>query len=215
MKLRSLTTPGFMALLVAAVAGAPAPARAASSTWEILINASQAGLTPTTSGNVDLTLNAGSQPPSPTVSARVFGLATDGMVGGVTAGSGTPAGDVSGLLPGTVLMDNGGANNELTQDYVVGSFFDVFVTLSGSDIGNPSVPVGTTFSVTVYDAAGNAATGQLLVNQDGSVTPQWSPDSGVMVIPATLVPEPSSAVMAGLGLVAIAGISRRRRRPFA
>jgi PEP-CTERM motif len=209
MSFRRILTLGFSFVLAVVVAGSSRPAQAGSESYEILINSSAAGLVAGPGGLVDIELNPNGPQSPATVSALLFGLNTDGTVGSTTGG--TPIGDVTGTLPGMVSMDNGQLTQDLTQNFSVGSFFDIFVTISGSDIGNPNAMSGTVFSLTIGDSASNFAGGSLSVNPDGTLSPSVVP--GVMIIPYTgSVPEPSSMVLLGAGLAAVVAASRWRKR---
>jgi PEP-CTERM motif len=196
------------------------PARAGSVSYEILVDTSQFIQGP--GGLIDISLNPSVPPGSPSVSALVFNPLTDGTLGTATTISGTAAGDLT--VPGGVTADNTQPANELTQNFSVGSIFDVFVTLSGSEIGSGAVgPVtGTVFSLQILDAQSNLESAQLTVNPnvDGNGIPIIDGMVGivtsgpqVVVIPlGGVVPEPASVVLLGIGLVAIAGCSRFRNR---
>ena len=145
-----------------------------------------------------------------------FGVITDGTLGSVVMETGTAA----GTLPGAVTMNNTGASppNELLQNFTVHSFFDIFVTISGPEVGpGSSVFSGTTFSVLVGDSGG------LFTGATGYVNPNFPPtiDGTVSFLPGTgvvvtqVVPEPSSVVLMGLGLAGIVAVGRWRSKRVA
>jgi len=117
-------------------------------------------------------------------------------------------------------MNNSMLTNELTQDFSVHSFFDVFVDIQGSEIGPGATGpwTGTEISITIYDSGAGSEGASFLVNPnidangnpiiDGTVG--TSSSNGVLVIPATSVPEPSSIGLLGLGAVVAGGVLRRR-----
>ena len=133
--------------------------------------------------------------------------------------SGSATGDLT--TPGGVTANNAAGPNELVQGFSVASFFDVFVTISGSEVGPGAVgpTTGTVFSVFVYDSSGNSEAAQLTVNPnvDMNGNPIIDGKVGIMttgpqvqVILAGSVPEPSSVVLMGLGIGAVVVIGRRR-----
>jgi hypothetical protein len=222
MSLRRLATPALAVLLVAAVAVSPGPARAGSLTFEIQFDNTKDGLTLGPGGELDIQLNPNMKPASPTVTANFFGPNPIADVGAIDPGNTTGSyGDLS--KPGGVTMSNALALNEQAQFFTVTSFFDVFVTLSGPEIGQGATGpfTGTVLTFTLYDAAGKPAAATLVVNPnvdshgnpivDGTVKYQVQP-TGVLV---TLVPEPSGGLLLGLGAVAVGAWRCRRTRRHA
>lgn len=212
MRSRILVTLGLSVLLAAAVDGSARPARAGSATFEIEIDSAAAGLSTGAGGLMDIQLNPSTVPSSATVEAQVYGVSTDGTLGSYYGG--TPTGDASGSLPGTATLFNDQLTNEVTQNFAVGSFFDVFVTLSGAEIGGTiPTPTGTVFTLSLYDPnpSDNPATLTLTVQPDGTLTPSISSPTGAGV--STLsVPEPSGALLLGAGLGALVAAGRFRTR---
>ena len=204
----------------AAGAGLFNPARAGSVSFEILADTS--GLIPGPGGLIDISLNPAFPPGSASVSAHVFNPITDGTLGTSMTISGTAAGDLT--TPGGVTANNTQPANELIQNFSVGSFFDVFVTLSGSEIGPGAVGpfTGTVFNLSVFDSGvGNVgATLTVNPNVDGNGNPIIDGTVGIMttgpqvqvILVSGTVPEPTSVVLLGIGLVVIAGRSRFRNR---
>ncbi len=195
-----------------AFAGFSNPAQAGSLSYEIKFTTS--GFVQTPGGFVDIQLSPSTPSGFPaSVSASIYGPITDGSLGGVSYTNGTAAGDLTTV---GVTMDNTQAGNELTQDFSPASFFDVFVTLSGSEIGPGANGAfsGTVFQVTVGDAGMNTSTAMLTVNPNAGMvdgTVGISTMGPVMVIPLSSIPEPSSVVMLGLGAVVVLGRFRKRR----
>jgi PEP-CTERM motif len=223
MSSRKIVSLGLAALLAVAAGGSANPTYAGSVTYEIIADTTFAdsGLIAGPGGYVDMQLNPSILPvplTPPTVTATVFNATTDGTIGGYAMG--TPTGDASGSLPTGVTLDNSqfAVANEVTQSFAVNSFFDVFVTFSGSEIGpgaNGSF-TGTTFSFTIYDNTLNTIGAQITVNPnggvvDGTVVPTFMSPT-VQVILANSVPEPSSVVLMGLGLASVVGFGVRRRK---
>jgi hypothetical protein len=108
--------------------------------------------------------------------------------------------------------------NELLQNFSVGSFFDIFVTFSGPEIGpGSSVFSGTTFSLLVGDSQSNFTGAVGYVNPnfpptlDGTVS--FLPGAGVTVTQVT--PEPAGVVLMGLGLAGIVAVGRWRSKRVA
>jgi hypothetical protein len=218
MKIRKTLAIGLVMATAGVGAGSTNPAHAGSATYEILVNTTAAGLAPGAGGFVDIQLNpATAQGPPPSVSISTSGVSTDGTLGSVMLETGTAAGS----LPGTVTMNNSvgtPTTNELLQGFTVHSFFDVFVTFSGSEIGpGGSGFSGTVFSLLVGDSTGN------FTGATGFVNPDFPPTidgkvgflSGAGVTVIQVVPEPSGFVLMGLGLGGTVAVGRWRRKRIA
>jgi PEP-CTERM motif len=203
---------GLGALLAIAVAGPARSLYAGSVTYEILVDTS--GLVPGPGGFVDIQLSPSTVPSSATVTASVFGANPIGDVGAVTFTNGTAAGDLS--TPAGVTMNNSQAGNEQEQNFTVSSFFDVFVTLSGSEIGPGATGpfTGTVFNFSLFDSGSGSLQATLTVNPNGGLVDGTIgiTTSGLEVIVTTPVPEPSSIVLLCLGLGAVVAIGRQRSR---
>jgi hypothetical protein len=215
MKIRTLTTVCLAAL--ACVTELSRPACAASVTFQVLFSTN--GLEQGPGGLIDMQLSAASPPGSPSVSASVYGPITDGVISSGASASdpmvGTAMGDLT--TPSGVSMNNT-AFSEMGQDFAVRSYFDVFVTLSGSEIGSNAVGpfTGTVFQLTVFDSVlsdpGLSATFIVNPNIDGNGEPIVDGNVGfitsgdnVTVVPFA-VPEPASFVLLSLGLGAIVAL---------
>jgi hypothetical protein len=202
----------FMAVVGAGLQG---PAHAGSMTYEILADTS--GLVQGSGGLLDMNLGASYPPGSPSVSVSFYNPITDGIISPAPSASdpytGTAAGD---LLGAGVTMNNSQSTSEVGQDFVVKSFFDVFVDISGPEVGSGAVGPwsGTVIVFNIYDAAGTVESATFTVNPnvdpngnpivDGTILPMSS-GSQVMIIPLSSVPEPSSVILLGLGLGAVVG----------
>lgn len=228
MSVRKVVSRGLAMILAIAGSGSGHfnPAHAGSVTYEILADTS--GLIPGPGGVLDISLNpAYPAGPPPSVSVDVFNPITDGSVipGTATPISGTAAGDLT--TAGGVTADNTQPANELTQAFTVGSFFDVFVTLSGSEIGPGAVGPfsGTVFNLSIYDSGTGMEGAQLTVNPnvspggmpivDGTVGIVTTGPQVVVILVPNSVPEPSSIMLMGLGLGGVVAIGRLRRKRVA
>jgi PEP-CTERM motif len=191
------------------------PVRAGSITYEI--QADTSGLVPGPGGLIDMQLGVSFPPASPSVSVWVFDPVTDGILGSSTPISGTATGDLA--TPGGVTANNITSTNELGQNFTVGSFFDVFVTLSGPEIGPGAVGPwsGSVLAVTIFDSGTGSEGAMFSVNPnvdtngnpivDGTIGVTTS--GSVNVFNAT-VPEPTSLVLLGLGLGTLAAVCKTR-----
>ena len=226
---RQIASLGVAALLAVAVTGISGKANAGSVTYEIKYDTSV--LVPGAGGLIDFYLDAtnptaSQTPPTPaSVSVRAYNPSTDGILSSTIPVSGNAMGDLT--TPAGVTTDNSTAPNELQQRFSVASFFDVFVTLSGSEIGPGASGnwSGTVFTLSVFDSqpSGNYLYAQFSVNPnvdqngnpivDGTV---GTATSGVLLpngqnavqIIQLAVPEPSSVVLLSLGMGAVIAIGR-------
>jgi hypothetical protein len=223
MSFRRIVPFALAALLTGTGAGLLSVARAGSLTYEILADTTLAdsGLSPGPGGVIQVTLGPASPPGPLSVSAMVFNAATDGALQNslYEPTTGTASGGLGPLSPGVITANNT-VYSELDQNFTVGSFFDVFVTLSGTEIGPGATGAfsGTAFNLNIYDSNFNEIGVTFLVNPNGYVDGTVLPvaTGPITVIPqAGAVPEPTGFVLLGLGLGAIAAASRvRGPRPW-
>jgi PEP-CTERM motif len=199
------------ALVSAGLQWAPT-ARAGSISYEVTVDTtSLAG----TTGGLQFTLIAGNTPAPPDTST-ITAFKSDGVL----VPPPTTVGDVLGVLPSTMSMDN--QNPSLYfQSLTFGTFIDYIVTLT-STAGDPS-SADTTFSFYLFDANGNpisnsnSPSGEAFdINIEG---PSGTFDPPAVFFPPPpitlvqingVVPEPSSIVLLGIGLGAILFRARRR-----
>jgi hypothetical protein len=106
-----------------------------------------------TSGYLDFQFNPGNTPYD-AASATITGLTTDGTLTTVLPN----IGDVSGALPGQVVINNTDVLNEYTQGITYGSFFDVFVDLTIPTVSGTATG-GSSFTLDVEDSNFNSLLG--------------------------------------------------------
>jgi hypothetical protein len=162
-----------------------------------------------TSGYMDFQFNPGNTP-FDAASATITNFTTDGTLGAALPN----IGDVSGALPGQVVINNTDALNEYTQGLIYGSFFDLTVNLTTPTVSGTATG-GSSFTLDAQDSNFNSLLGGFpAVEIDLDATtgqPSVTNNSGgAATVVAT--PEPDSLWLMGLGF---AGLLVARRRLFA
>lgn len=206
------------ACAVAALLGAAAPATAASITYAVHVDT---GALAGTQGYLDLQFLPGGAD-ALAATARVTAFNPYDATFAPTADL---VGDASGLLPGDATLGNGQGFNDLFQGVTFGQQFWFLLTLAG-DALSPSAPPlsGTAFSLLLFGSDG--FTPLLTVDPDGRIAAlQIGPTGQVgvqtfaqvtgaspvaTVEEVTAVPEPTTLLLVGSGVMAL--IVRRRRR---
>jgi len=197
-------------LLIAGAQWGPA-ARAGSITYDVTVDTSSLA---STTGGIQFTLVAGNSPaPLDTATITSF-MPQAGLMPPPTT-----SGDVSGDLSGTMTMDNQAASLYF-EALTYGSSLSFQVALSSTPGSSSSAD--TLFAFYLFDSSGNPVSGPnspsgeiLDINIQG---PSGAFDTPVTYSPPTItatqvssvVPEPSSMVLLGVGLGAIVGWSRWR-----
>ena len=181
-------------------------AQAGDITYEIAVDTS---LFQSTSGYLDFQLNPGN-PPVDQATATISGFTTDGTLGAVLP----DMGDVSGSLPGSVVINNTDVTNEYTQAFTIGSFFDVFVeldipTVSGNATG------GNIFTLDLQDSGFNSLfatspAAAIEIGLDATTGEPTVTNNTNGAAEVTQTPEPSTFVLIGIGLVSIGWRNRAR-----
>ncbi len=167
MSTRQIASRGLAVLLAVAGAAIASPADAGSVSYEILVDTS--GLSQGSGGYIDISLNPTIAQSPATVAVQVFNPITDGTLGVANTVNGTATGDLT--TPMGVTADNTATMNELTQSFSVSSFFDVFVTLSGPEIGTGATGPwsGTMFNLSIFDSQ----VGAVALMPASISTPTW------------------------------------------
>jgi hypothetical protein len=175
-----------------------------------------------TAGNLDFQFNPGDS----SAEAATAVITNFQAVGGTLALSNVLTGDASGLLPGTLTLDNGTAYNDAFQGLTFGTSISFDLTLSGPALNSPGGNVGSSFAFSLY--ASDGVTPLLTTDTNGSVvTVNVNPDGTASVLtfaqsagnnmpvasaaPVSSVPAPPSIVLL-LSAVPAALVLWRRSR---
>jgi len=191
-----------MTLLLLGTFG-PGSARAGLMTYQVSVNtAAISGQ----NGNLDVQFNPGGRS-AESATATVTNFQT---VGGILASSVILTGDATGSLPGTLTLDNGTAYNDVFQGFTYGNSFSFLLTLSGQALDSPGGTFGSSFALSLYDAAGvtpllttdpNGSVLTVNLNASGTTLAETFPQSPTnstpvaVATPASAVPEPSTMVL--------------------
>jgi hypothetical protein len=196
-------------LLTILGAGVAAPVLAGSVAYEIKMDTSPP-FVQGAGGFIEISTTAVHPPASPTVSSRVFGVQTDGVLGAVLGSAGTATGDLR--TADGVTADNTTDYSVLVQSFSVGTYFDAFVTLSGTEIGSGAAGSlsETTLLVSFFDSGANGEIGGWLINPNGRVDGTIFTGTSDPRVQIFVVPEPSGLALLGLGLACIAVASSGR-----
>ena len=180
--------------------------RAKADNFEITVNTSSLQ---GTSGYLDFQFNPGNTPVD-SASATIMNFTTDGTLTAALPN----IGDVSGALPGQVVINNTQVLNEYTQGFTYGTYFDVFVNLTIPAISGTATG-GSSFTLDVEDSNFNSLLGGFpAVEIDLDATtgqPSITNNSGGAATVTNVTPEPSYLFLVGLGF---AGLVVARRRPI-
>ncbi len=169
-------------------------------------------------GNLDFQFNPGSSGAQP-ATATVTDFHT---VGGILSQPAALTGDAAGSLPGTLTLNNGTIYNDIFQGFTYGESFSFLLTLSGEALDHPSGTFGSSFALSLYDAAGitpllttdpNGSVLTVNINADGTISAETFPHSPTNNTPAVLlssaVPEPASLLLVVFALPLVLLISCR------
>jgi hypothetical protein len=209
-------------LMVLLLAGfGPCPAWADFITYNVSVNTSAIS---GQQGNLDFQFNPGG---SGAMAATVMVTGYQG-VGGILAPSATLTGDAAGLLPSTLTLDNGTAFNDVFQGFTYGSNFSFQLRLSGPAVGGSGGVFGSSFALSLYDAAGinpllttdpNGSVLTVNLNTNGTASVQSFPQSPTDNTPiataspaVTASPEPGSMVLLISTAPVVVGVWLRKRR---
>jgi hypothetical protein len=167
-----------------------------------------------TTGFVDFAFN-------PTPGAQLGFAEILNFAGGTLMGVPTVTGDVSGTLPGILILNNDTPVNEYFQGFIFGPSMTFNLLMAGPAISNPgSFAVGSLFSygmldptgtpVLTTDPAGSAL--NVAVNPGGTIAITTFPSSPGGPPIVNITPEPASVLMlfSAVSLLGLLAILRKR-----
>lgn len=178
-----------------------------------------------TAGNIDLQFNRGD---ASSQNAFVT-ISSFSSTGGSLTGAASTSGDVTGVLPGTLTIDNSPGFNDYFQPFTFGSSFQFLLTLDGPAIESPdhAALIGSSFGLGLFDSTGstpllttdpNGFAGTVDIDRDGVVTTTVFPPTlagGTPVVtfstPVT-VPEPSTITLLSGSLLLFVSAANKSRR---
>lgn len=196
-----------------------APAAAAPLAFDVTINtASAAG----TTALMDFQFNPGMAGFTDAAGATIVSFYTNGAL----APTPEPAvGDVTGTLPGFVRINNTDSYNDYAHQLVLGTVLTFRIVLDGPGVEAPTgQPFGSSFAFALLDATTFASI-LTTSDPDGFLIRADVPATGgvdqplnfgsrdlVLISDVHPVPEPSTGLLMGAGLIAAAALARRGRR---
>ncbi len=172
-----------------------------------------------TDGFLDFTFDPGALV-TQSAFAGISGFSSDGALG-------TPfvSGDVTGILPADVTLNNDQPFNDYFTEFTYGNTLSFLLTLGGPAIDSPdgTSTSGSTFAFSMFSADGatplltsNSTDGFAFtfdVNLDGSTRlANFSDATSVGGGPSSAVPEPASFLLCGASLIALFVKARAARR---
>jgi hypothetical protein len=211
--IRSTLLPAIMAALVLLSAGS-----ATANSLQYLVSVDTSSVT-TTSGFLDFQFNPGDSS-SQIATAQITNFNAGGGALVFNVDSPQFTGDAAGTLPATVTLVNDTSFNDYFQQFTYGDFFSFVLSLSGPALDSPNgtAQSGSTFGLELNDSnqspilTNDTVAGQVLVNLDGSTTPQPIPTAagGVSVVGFQVIPEPGTMVLLGLASLGLMALRRSR-----
>ena len=190
-----------IAVLCLFIACASKPAHAGLVTYMVSVDTSAIS---GQNGNLDFQFNpGGSNAEGATVTVSSFQ-----SIGGILSQPAVLTGDAAGSLPAALTLNNGTAYNDVFQGFAYGNSLQFNLTLSGQALDMPGGAFGSSFALSLYDAAG--ITPLLTTDPNGSVLtvnlaanamtsaqtfPQSPTNDTPVAVAINAVPEPSSMLL--------------------
>src|ERR1039458_539466 len=169
--------------------------RAQADNFDITVNTSSLQ---GTSGYLDFQFNPGNTPVD-AASATIMNFTTYGTLTAALPN----IGDVSGALPGQVVINNTQVLNEYTQGFTYGSFFDVFVDLTIPTVSGTATG-GSSFTLDAQDSNFNSLLGgfpavEIDLNATTGQPSVTNNSGGAASVSTSVIPEPRYLLFGGLG----------------